>query len=43
MSQQPSDNSYTEEELKSNSRADALAIFTIVVVLVGLLIFYVAS
>lgn len=36
-------NSYTEEELQANSSADALAIFAIVVVLVGLVIFYVAS
>lgn len=33
----------TEEEIKANSRADALAIFSIVVIVVGMVIFYVAS
>ncbi|ALO46116.1 hypothetical protein [Pseudohongiella spirulinae] len=37
------DNGYTEEELQANSSVDALAIFAIVVVLVGLVIFYVAG
>lgn len=33
----------TEEEIQTNSRADALAIFSLVVIVVGLVIFYVAS
>lgn len=33
----------TEEEIQANSRADALAIFSLVVIVVGLVVFYVAS
>lgn len=33
----------TEEEIQANSQADALAILSIVVIVVGLVIFYVAT
>lgn len=33
----------TEEEIQANSRVDALAIFSLVVIVVGLVIFYVAN
>ncbi|KKO11983.1 hypothetical protein [Pseudohongiella sp.] len=33
----------TEEEIQANSRVDALAIFSLVVIVVGLVVFYVAS
>lgn len=43
MSNYNPDNSYTEEEVQANSRADAIAIFSLVVIVVGLVIFFVAS
>jgi hypothetical protein len=43
MSDHSAESSYTEEEIQANSRADALAIFSVVVIAVGLLVFYVAS
>lgn len=43
MSDHNTENSYTEEELQANSRADAMGMLAAVVILVGLLIFYVAS
>jgi hypothetical protein len=43
MSDHNTENSYTEEEIHANSRADALAMLAGVVILVGLVIFYVAT
>jgi hypothetical protein len=43
MSDHNSENSYTEEEREANSRVDAMAILAAVVVLVGLVTFYVAT
>ncbi|WP_281201703.1 hypothetical protein [Pseudohongiella acticola] len=43
MSDHSAESSYTEEEIQANSRADALAIFSLVVIAVGMLVFYVAS
>ena len=43
MSNHSPENSYTEEEIQANSRADALAIFSLVVIAVGLLVFFVAT
>lgn len=43
MSNHSPESSYTEEEIQANSRADALAIFSLVVIVVGLVIFYVAN
>lgn len=37
------ESAYTPQEQEENSRVDALAIFSIVVIMVGLVIFYVAS
>lgn len=43
MSEHNVDNGYTDEEMQANSRADALGMIAAVVILVGLVIFYVAS
>lgn len=43
MSNHSPESSYTEEEIQANSRVDALAIFSLVVIAVGLLVFYVAQ
>lgn len=43
MSNQSQEICLTEEEIQANSRADALAIFSLVVIVVGLVVFYVAS
>ncbi|MDO9477330.1 MAG: hypothetical protein Q7L07_11515 [Pseudohongiella sp.] len=43
MSHNSNESGYTPEEQEENSRADAMAIFSIVIVAVALLIFYVAS
>jgi len=43
MSDHSNKNSYTEEELQANSRVDALAMLAAVVILVGLVIYYVAT
>ena len=43
MSNDNPESCYTEEEIQANSRVDALAIFSLVVIVVGLVVFYVAS
>ena len=43
MSHHNTESEYTPEEMEENSRVDAMAIFSIVVVCLGLVIFYVAS
>jgi hypothetical protein len=43
MSHNSNESGYTPEEQEENSRVDAMAIFSIVIVAVALLIFYVAS
>tara|TARA_R100001039_G_C1842274_1_gene103059 strand:- start:1219 stop:1350 length:132 start_codon:yes stop_codon:yes gene_type:complete len=43
MSNHEPEINFTEEEIQANSRVDALAIFSLVVITVGLLVFYVAS
>jgi hypothetical protein len=43
MSQHETESAYTPQEQEENSRVDALAIFSIVVVAIGLLVFYVAT
>lgn len=43
MSHHNTESEYTPEEQEENSRVDAMAIFSIVVVCVALAIFYVAS
>lgn len=43
MNDHSPESSYTEEEIQANNRADALAIFSLVVILVGLVTFFVAS
>jgi len=43
MNHHNTESEYTAEELEENSRVDAMAIFSIVVVCVGLVIFYIAS
>jgi hypothetical protein len=43
MSDDSPESCYTEEEIQANSQVDALAILSLVVIAVGLVIFYVAS
>lgn len=43
MSHENTESGYTPQEVEENSRVDALAIFSLVVIAVGLVIFYVAS
>lgn len=43
MSQHDIESAYTPEEQAENSRVDALAIFSILVITLGILIFFVAS
>lgn len=43
MSDHNTESDYTPEEIAANSRVDAMAIFSIVVVCVALAIFYVAN
>ena len=43
MSHEHTESGYTSQEVEENSRVDALAIFSLVVIAVGLVIFYVAS
>lgn len=43
MSHHNTETGYTPEEMEENSRVDAMAMCSIVVVCVGLVIFYVAS
>lgn len=43
MSHHNTESGYTQQELEENSRVDALAVFSLVVIVVGLVIFYVAS
>jgi len=43
MGHHNTESEYTPEEMEENSRVDAMAMFSIVVVCVGLVIFYVAS
>jgi hypothetical protein len=43
MSHHNTESEYTPEEMEENSRVDAMAMFSIVVVCLGLVIFYVAS
>lgn len=43
MSHHETESAYTPQEQEENSRIDALAIFSMVVIAVGLLVFFVAS
>jgi hypothetical protein len=43
MSQHKNESAYTPQEREENSRVDALAMFSIVIVAIGLLVFYVAT
>jgi len=43
MSDDSPESCYTEEEIQANSQVDALAILSLVVIAVGLVIFYVAN
>lgn len=43
MSHHDIESAYTPQEQEENSRVDALAIFSMVVIVIGLVVFYVAS
>jgi hypothetical protein len=43
MSHHDTESAYTPQEIEENSRIDALAIFSIVVIVVGIVVYYVAG
>ncbi|MDO8908855.1 MAG: hypothetical protein Q7W55_10210 [Pseudohongiella sp.] len=43
MSHHDTESAYTPQEIEENSRVDALAIFSIVVIAIGLVVFFVAG